>query len=333
MRVAYIISPDVVVSGNSNGIRSQALNWANYLKSANITVDLIDSWGNYEWESYDVIHFFGSGLWLNTIVNKVYERNKNLILSPILDPIGSSFVHFIKANWRVPYFGLYGGLFLLKKNLPKFKVVVCRSTYEKVYVKTVFNVNECKIKIIPLSYSNHIQPFTSSRRRDYCFHLSSIYQKRKNVISLIRAAKKYDFELILGGSVGGIGQIDDLLKEIADSKSIRIVGKLTQDEMISHYQSAKVFALPSLSEGVGIVALDAAVSGCEIVITNIGGPKEYYSNYAFKVSPYDVDDIGRSVKLAMKSNNQPSLSKYIVDHYSIEITGEKLINLYRDLHV
>lgn len=46
-------------------------------------------------------------------------------------------------------------------------------------------------------------------------------------------------------------------------------------------------------EGVGIVAVDAAIYGCEIVITNIGGPKEYYDNMAYTVNPYNIDDIGK----------------------------------------
>lgn len=55
----------------------------------------------------------------------------------------------------------------------------------------------------------------------------------------------------------------------------------------------------SLQEGVGMVALEAAAYGCEIVLTNYGAPKEYYGGRAILVNPMNVDEIGEAIMTAM----------------------------------
>ena len=94
------------------------------------------------------------------------------------------------------------------------------------------------------------------------------------------------------------------------------------------YNKAKVFALPSIREGVGLVALEAAARGSDIVITNIGGPKEYYEDLAYQVDPYSVDDIGKSVIKALETTKQPELSHHILKEYSLEKLTEQLIKSY-----
>ena len=60
------------------------------------------------------------------------------------------------------------------------------------------------------------------------------------------------------------------------------------------------------------MALDAAAMGCDIVITKLGGPKEYYSGKAIEVNPYDTDEIGTAVKAFLDWQTfQPQLSKMI----------------------
>jgi hypothetical protein len=95
--------------------------------------------------------------------------------------------------------------------------------------------------------------------------------------------------------------------------------------MLDLYKRAKVFALPSIYEGVGIVALDAAVMGCDIVITRLGGPKEYYNNMAVEVDPYSIDEIGLAVSQLMQGQTfQPDLRKYILENYSLKNISEQL---------
>jgi glycosyltransferase involved in cell wall biosynthesis len=107
-------------------------------------------------------------------------------------------------------------------------------------------------------------------------------------------------------------------KIIEDNSNITYLGRVSDEQLMKLYKQAKVFALPSINEGVGMVALEAAAYGCDVVITNIGGPKEYYEDYAFKVDPYNIDQIGTSIILAMHcTTNQPKLQSYVLDNFNL----------------
>lgn len=88
--------------------------------------------------------------------------------------------------------------------------------------------------------------------------------------------------------------------------------------------------MPSLNEGVGLVALEAAAYGCEIVITSLGGPKEYYGDLAEVVNPYSIDEIGSAVSRLMDNEimHQPMLADYVHAEFSNESVGEKLERIY-----
>ena len=112
---------------------------------------------------------------------------------------------------------------------------------------------------------------------------------------------------------------------IADSTNIKYVGALSDIELVKTYKKAKVFALPSLVEGVGMVSMEAALYGCEIVLTNIGAPKEYWDNKALLVDPYSIDSIGKAVVECMKyGHSQPELSHFIYNNYSLPSCSRKV---------
>ena len=112
---------------------------------------------------------------------------------------------------------------------------------------------------------------------------------------------------------------------IGESKNIEYVGALDDTELKDYYRRAKVFALPSYTEGVGMVAMEAAAYGCEIVLTKMGAPKDYYNGMAELVDPFSVDEIGKAVTKCMnEGKSQPALLSFIKDEYSITSCSKKL---------
>ena len=212
--------------------------------------------------------------------------------------------------------------------------VLTRSGIETDYLNKMFGVPKERMTLIPLSYSNYCMPYEKYKKEDFCLHISSIYQPRKNVIRLIEAAKKFNFELVLAGNKGSDEQFEPIKEAIGSSKNIKVLGFISEEKKIELYKRAKVFALPSTSEGVGIVAVDAAFYGCEIVITDIPGPKEYYDGKCIEVNPLDVDAIGNAILSFMKGDKkyQPRLSVDISQKYSCSSIMDKLQELYENLN-
>ena len=337
MKIAYIIYPLVVVSNKSNGIRSQAVTWAESLREKGIQVDLINNWGDYNWNDYDVIHLFSGGSWLYMLVKRLKKINPNVVWSPIIDPYqNKSVIYRLRsALERIYPSFLRTSYFYEDRNVKIVKSILTRSNYEARYVQMAHKSAIGKTKIIPLSCSPFVLRTNTfiPPKENFCLHISSIYQERKNVIRLIEAAKKYNFNLILAGNKGSDVQFEPIKNAIGDAKNIQVLGFVSEEQKIDLYKRAKVFALPSLSEGVGIVALDAAFYGCEIVITNIEGPKEYYGGKCIEVNPTSVDEIGVAVVKFIKDeiSFQPELKNYLTSLYTPELITNRLIDYYKGI--
>jgi glycosyltransferase involved in cell wall biosynthesis len=212
----------------------------------------------------------------------------------------------------------------------QIKQVLVRSEFERKYIIGGFNFNENQCTLVPLvceEISEQQKP-----KENFCFHCSLLADKRKSVKRLIQAAKKYNFKLILGGHLRN-DQEKQMLKEwIGDAQNIEYLGFLSKEEMHDLYARAKVFALPSTIEGVGIVGLEAASMGCDIVLTSIGGPKEYYNGMVKIVHPLSVDQIGKAVVEFMDGDTyQPGLANHIRSSYSTQNIVSQLVKAYQKL--
>lgn len=335
MKIAYIITPHAVVD-KSNGIKSQAITWGNALQQKGHQIDYIDTWNYYDWPSYDAVHFFGNGPWVNTIRTYLSKKNSRCVYSPIYDPnlflenknqlIQKKLSKLTHGKWNC-------ALYNVCREYQGYKKILVRTDHEHEMIKKLFDVPEEVIAKVPLSYS-HILKYEENlpQKEDFVFHMSLFTQPRKNVIRLVQAAKKYGFRLKIAGNPGTEEAYKTFMKTVNNAPNIEVLGFISEEEKIDLYKRAKVFALPSVSEGVGIVAVDAALYGADIVITNIGGPKEYYNGMAEIINPYNVDEIGQAcLKLLNGKTYQPELRKYINENYSLNAVANKLIEVYKSL--
>jgi len=333
MKIAYILAPSEILDGASNGIRSQVLTWANSLKELGEEVTVVNATDVYNWKDFDIIHLFGSSnTWFLSFAESMKERNPNIVWSPICDDITNPKIQLLKTYIGCDKLHIFSLPYIRKKAYPHFKRIFVRSNYEKEYIAKAYKANPHNIAIVPLAMS-YDEKYIPQEKENFCFHMSLMFQKRKNVLRLIQAAKKYNFKLILAGKTGNEEEFAPLKNEIGDSPNIEVLGFISEEEKINLYKRAKVFALPSIMEGVGIVAVDAANYGCEIVITEIGGPKEYYGDKAFVVNPYDVDAIGQSVLDAMsgKKSFQPQLSEQIYKEFNKKHIAQLLLKEYQSI--
>ncbi len=330
MKIAYVMYPGGCYVGNQDGQKMQAIIWARGLEKYNHEIDFINPWEKYNWDEYDIIHVFGIGLWNYDFIHWGSRLNANFVFSPIIDSTTPIWKYKLATYCGIKKLRLYSQNYMLRKLKNDIKLFYSRSNYESSYLEKGYGISHNKIINLPLSY--RFDNYKKIPKEKFCLFVGTITQERKNVLSLIKAAIKYNFKLVLVGNTGNKESFNKVRSLISDKKNIEIKGIVSDQELITLYNKAKVLALPSINEGVGLVALEAAVHGCDIVITEIGGPKEYYNNMAYTVNPYDIDDIGKKVILALNENKyQPQLRQYIINNYSLDHSISKLINSYKAL--
>lgn len=312
----------------NGGVRMQGVMWHDGLVAAGCECDLIDFWKVYDWSSFDAIILLGHGGLLRNLSNSIRPLCRKLVLAPIIDPYwGKTAFKFFTKYWGFQkHFGLtsrFHDIYLAKDN---FDLFLTRSNFETMYVHDCLGIPKDKIKIVPLQVRTPMLEEITQKEK-FVLHVSRLRSENKNVPRLIAASIKYNFNLKLAGFLNGESDKQWLHGLIDGHNNIEYEGEVSEQKLLNLYDRAKVFALPSLKEGVGMVALEAAGRGCEVVLTNDGAPKEYYHGLAYLVNPKSVDDIGQKCMEALEhGNKQPALLKLVRTEYSPEACVKKLID-------
>lgn len=329
MKIAFVMYPGACFLGKVDGTKMQSIIWKEALEDKGHQVTLVSPWDNYDWNSFDIIHVFGLGLWNYDFIHWGSRINPNFVFSPIIDTNTNIYLYKLATHLGCRKTRLYTQNYALRLLKTDIKMFYARTLHEAYYLHEGYGIESDKISLVPLSYrTDEYNPHIE--REPFCLFAGTMTQERKNVPNLIKAAIKYGFKLVLVGNTGNEESFQKLKRLIGTASNIEVKGYVSDKELLSLYNRAKVFALPSINEGVGLVALEAAVHGCNIVITNIGGPKEYYNNeLANIVNPYDIDDIGNSIVKSLNDDaQQPALRNHIIENYSIDCCIAKLIDSY-----
>ena len=329
MKIGFILSSPRIV--RTDGVVSQAYTWKRGLEERGNEVTLVNMWEINIWEEYDVILLFGFNEYMKDVIKWLYPINKRIVVAPILDPNYSLAALKCYTHWGNEKLRLGNSYYALRSCKNKIGLFLVRSEYEKHFLSEGFGIPPEKCKIIPLPFG--INPLIKDKKRDpFCLHISLLCDDRKNVKRLIEASVKYDFQLVLCGILSNQEESSLLESWMNNKPNVKYMGYVSNEEMLDLYSRAQVFALPSIYEGVGIVALDAAAMGCNIVITQLGGPKEYYHGLATEVNPYDIDEIGQAVNayLSGEKNNQPQLQQIIRERYSLPAISFALENVLNE---
>lgn len=333
MKIAIILSGQAVEPGG--GVRMQGLMWRDGLKLLGHEVDLVNFWEEHDWKSYDGIIVMQMVGQFGAILKLISMNNPNVLFAPVLDPGPNATIGRYKflaqtmdkvRNSRLGrVLHLSSDFMYFYENRNNAKIILTRSDQETEYVSRCFDIPLERIRQVPLSLRFDPLEKMPETKENFCLHVSRLSSPNKNVERLVAAAKKYGFDLKLAGYLHGESERLWMKGLIGDSTNIEYVGCLSEDELKDYYRRAKVFALPSYTEGVGMVAMEAAAYGCEVVLTKLGAPKDYYNGMAELVDPFSVDEIGQGIVKCMRDGrSQPGLLEFMKERYSLMSSTRKL---------
>ncbi len=131
--------------------------------------------------------------------------------------------------------------------------------------------------------------------RPYVLHVST-EEPRKNLPTLLRAwrdvvARCPEAVLVKVGAPRYPRERSRMLEQIAAlglGSSVRIVDAVSNDDLVSFYNTATCFAFPSLAEGFGFPVLEAMACGTPVVCSDIPPLAELGGPAALRVPPSDA---------------------------------------------
>jgi len=127
--------------------------------------------------------------------------------------------------------------------------------------------------------------FTPLEKEPFVLTAGRIWDEGKNVAAVDRAASALDWPVFATGDAG-----------TWRPRSLRLLGQLPAAELARWFGRASIFALPARYEPFGLSPLEAALSGCALVLGDIPSLREVWGEAATYVDPGDDAAIAAAVE-------------------------------------
>ncbi|HEY64311.1 MAG TPA: glycosyltransferase [Caldilineae bacterium] len=130
--------------------------------------------------------------------------------------------------------------------------------------------------------------------RDYVLCVGRL-EIRKNQLMLVHALRETDLPVVLIGHPAEPDYVE-LIRRYS-GPNVLFVGRLPHDDelLASAYAGARVFVLPSWSEGAPLTALEAAAAGVALALSDRSSESEYFGDLAVYCDPGSIDSIREAV--------------------------------------
>lgn len=160
--------------------------------------------------------------------------------------------------------------------------------------------------------------------RDYILCVGRI-ERRKNQLMLLHALEGTNIPIVLIGNCVE-SDYEGLIRRRVGS-NVTLVGYLPHDSKLleSAYAGARVFVLPSWSEGAPLSALEAAAAGISLVLSDRSSEQEYFGNLARYCDPGCPTSIRAEVLEAYaRYNEEEPRRKLLQKKYFLSTPGKLL---------
>jgi glycosyltransferase involved in cell wall biosynthesis len=202
-------------------------------------------------------------------------------------------------NWKVKLY-----VKLLTQAIPKASKITSISKFSAIEIENIFHIKFKNIPIIsPSSPKLNIKNIQSLTLDKYIFYEGGL-DIRKNVPKLIEAfsliADKYkDLNLYIAGKYFKsplIPNILNIIKQYNLENRVKLLGYISDEDMIAYIKYAQVLVYPSLYEGFGIPILEGFGLGTPVITSNIGSMKEVGADAVIAINPNSTKSISDAIE-------------------------------------
>lgn len=153
----------------------------------------------------------------------------------------------------------------------------------------------------------------------------------KNQLRLIQALKGSGLRLFIHGkpAPNHLGYYQACMD--AAGPDCQIGPFLSGADLYQVYASAKVHVLPSFFETTGLVSLEAAAMGCNVVVTRRGDQPDYFGDHAWYCEPDDLQSIRQAVSEAWHAPRDPAFRQEILQKYTWKRAAEETYAAYLEV--
>jgi len=352
MKIAFISRSTLFKTQGGDTV--QMLETAKHLRQLGIHVQIFPSNEKINYEEFDLLHFFNL-IRPADILFHMKRTGKPFVLTPILVDYAEydrkhrkglsgrllrsiSSGEYLKAvsRWILLKDSLQSKDYLwrghrrsIRKILKRTEMVLPNSMAEYKALESCYQINKPYF-IIPNGINEELfQSDEDDEKEETLVVCAARIEGIKNQINLIKALNHTRFTLVLIGDAAPNQK--NYFKECKKQAGANIIftGALRQEQLVYYFRRAKVHVLPSWFETCGLSSLEAAATGCNVVITDKGYAREYFGDQAFYCDPEDAASIYRAVETAASSEQSGELQKRITEEFTWKQAAKKTAEAYK----
>jgi len=207
----------------------------------------------------DAVHLGDVAIWPLGYLELLFNRTKKLLLSAH----GSDVSLAKRAGWRSAIYGIY---LRLGARIVRRATVIANSAY---IATLAHSAGFEDVVVVPLG--------TDFVEREHPARSGLLFAGRvsraKGVRFLVAGVLPFLPETTLLRIAGPMWEESE--RDLLGHPQVEYLGVLSQDELAAEYSRATITVIPSqIEEGFGLVAIEAAACGSQVVASNEGGLRE-----------------------------------------------------------
>ena len=326
----------------SGGVQVRLRKIKSLLEEKGIQVDLFNPYET-KLSDYDILHLFMLKEETSEMARNAKRQGLKVVASSITTIYPFSLRISIKRLLQ-PFLnklGFYTWDQHLHSLYHQVDHIIAETPEEKRFIQRLYNVDNRNISVVP----NGVEELEDSADEIYkilgkkCRYVMQVGRAdvNKNLINVIKAVKGAEYDLVVVGGRHPLDSgvyFDQCVKEAEGCDNIHFIGwlKAGSKELASAYRNAQAVVMPSYQETFGLVALEAAMSGCNVCLSKTLPILEFnVFDRNFTFDPRNVNEIRTVLDRAMVTPHNDLTRKRAIETFSWESIIEKHIKIYNNL--
>jgi len=165
-----------------------------------------------------------------------------------------------------------------------------------------------------------LPPVPQRRERNSIFAAGRIWDEAKNLSVVVEAAPQLKWPVRIAGDGG------------SNFVNVEHLGILDEEAMAEAYADTGIYLFPALYEPFGLSVLEAALSGCALILGDIASLREIWGDAAIFVPPRDVAAIVDVTNALIADDDRRRALAAAATRRARQFTAERMAAQYRQVY-
>jgi glycosyltransferase involved in cell wall biosynthesis len=327
---------------NKGGPTYKIKHMARQLQKMGIEVKLFDMWD--EQEKYasdtDLFHIFNASVSTFPLANNLNLKKIKYVVNPIFFSNHKAatlrLYNRLDSLWQKLFIRSYSDYTLTKNVCEQAEYILPNTESESLLLQKGLGLSPANFEVIPNGVEErfyHADAKLFEKKygiKNFILYVGHLGPYRKNGKNIIKALQRIDHPAVIIADVLNNKEGKWCREAIEKSKNIKLIEWLEHDDLLleSAYAASHTFILPTRYETPGRAALEAGLTGANIVITPKGGTREYFEDMVLYPNPDSVPDIVAKIETALNQSRSDRLKEHIRANYIWPIIAEQTKQIY-----